>query len=82
MRLTFIAGWTTVLALLASACTLREDKVIPRPFGPKVVEAHGYVMPADSFSAPKVIPVDESKLKRIPAGRPKVVATNTNIHPV
>jgi len=55
--------------------------MIPRPFGPKVVEAHGYVVPADSLSAPKVIPVDESKLKRVPAGRPKVVATNTNIHP-
>jgi hypothetical protein len=29
----------------------------------------------------KVILVDESKLKKIPAGNPKVVPTNTNVHP-
>ena len=44
----------------------------------KVVEAKGYLVPKDSMAEPKVILVDESKLKKIPAGKPNVVATNTN----
>jgi ligand-binding sensor domain-containing protein len=32
------------------------------------------------MAEPKVIIVDESKLKKIPVGNPKVVPTNTNIH--
>ncbi|MFN5183543.1 MAG: two-component regulator propeller domain-containing protein [Bacteroidota bacterium] len=46
----------------------------------KVVEAKGYVVPKDSMAEPKVIPVDESKLKKVPAGNPKVVPTNLNVH--
>jgi ligand-binding sensor domain-containing protein/serine phosphatase RsbU (regulator of sigma subunit) len=46
----------------------------------KVVEANGYVVPKDSMATPKVILVDESKLKKIPAGKPEIVPTNTNIH--
>jgi ligand-binding sensor domain-containing protein/serine phosphatase RsbU (regulator of sigma subunit) len=48
--------------------------------GPKVVEAMGYVVPKDSMAAPKVIMVDESKLKKVPVGKPKFVDTNTNVH--
>ncbi len=46
----------------------------------KVVEAKGYVVPKDSMAKPKTIFVDESKLKKIPCGKPKVSPTNTNIH--
>ena len=45
----------------------------------KVVEAKGYVVPKDSMAKPKIIFVDESKLKKIPCGKPKVIQTNTNI---
>ncbi|MBK6836279.1 MAG: hypothetical protein IPG89_19270 [Bacteroidetes bacterium] len=48
----------------------------------KVFEANGYVVPKDSMAEPKVILVDESKLKKIPAGKPTNVATNLNVHPV
>lgn len=46
----------------------------------KVVEAKGYIVPKDSMATPKVTLVDESKLKKTPAGKPIVVLTNTNIH--
>ena len=49
--------------------------------GPKVVEAKGYVVPADSMAKPVVIPVDESKLKKIPIGKPKVIPIHSNVHP-
>ncbi len=80
MRLTSITGWTVLFALLISSCNIRDENTTPRSFGPKVVEAHGYVVPADSMAVPKVFPVDESKLIKVPAGKPKVVPTNTNVH--
>ncbi len=46
----------------------------------KVVEAKGYVVPKDSMAKPTVIFIDESKLKKNPCGKPKVIPTNTNIH--
>ena len=49
--------------------------------GPKVTEAHGYVVPKDSTTEPTVILVDEKKLKKIPVGKPKVASISTNIHP-
>src|SRR6185503_4285845 len=48
-------------------------------FAPKIVEAHGYVVPKDSVAEPKVVPVGKPKV--MPAGKPKVVLTNTNVHP-
>jgi hypothetical protein len=32
------------------------------------------------MAEPKVILVDESKLKKVPVGTPRVVPTNTNVH--
>jgi ligand-binding sensor domain-containing protein/serine phosphatase RsbU (regulator of sigma subunit) len=46
------------------------------------IPAKGKVVQPDSMAEPKVVLVDESKLKKIPAGNPKVVPTNTNVHPV
>jgi ligand-binding sensor domain-containing protein/serine phosphatase RsbU (regulator of sigma subunit) len=46
----------------------------------KVLEAKGYVVPKDSMATPKVILMDESKPKKIAAGKPEIVPTNTNIH--
>src|ERR1700740_1308872 len=47
----------------------------------KAIEAKGYVVPRDCVSTPKAILVDQSKLKRKPAGNPTVLPTNINIHP-
>jgi len=62
------------------SCTQHKEQERPNTFAPKVVAAKGYLVPKDSMAEPKVIIVDESKLKKIPAGTPKVVLTNTNIH--
>jgi ligand-binding sensor domain-containing protein/signal transduction histidine kinase len=47
----------------------------------KMVSANGYAVPEDSIAAPKVIFVDESKLKKIQTGKPEVVVWNSNIFP-
>jgi ligand-binding sensor domain-containing protein/signal transduction histidine kinase len=70
-----------IIGLFFFSCTQHKDQERPNTFAPKVVASIGYVVPKDSMAAPKVILVDESKLKKIPVGTPKVVLTNTNIHP-
>ena len=67
--------------LMVLSCTRQQDQKSTVFFAPTVVEAKGYVVPKDSMTEPKVISVDESKLKKIPVGKPTVVAANTNIHP-
>jgi two-component system sensor histidine kinase ChiS len=47
---------------------------------PKKTEAIGYIVPNDSIAEPKVTPINESKLKKIALGKPKVVPTNLNVH--
>ena len=64
----------------AIACNQKPSSQSPNTFAPKVVEAHGYVLPQDSMGIPQVVLVNESTLKKIPAGKPTVVLTNTNIH--
>lgn len=51
----------------------------PDTFAPKIAEANGYLVPKDSMAVPKSIPVDESKLKKISAGKPFIVPVNSNI---
>lgn len=67
--------------LLFLSCRENESEKVFTVQGPKVVEAKGYVVPKDSMAEPKVVLVDESKLKKVPVGKPKVVPTNTNVHP-
>ncbi len=67
--------------LMLSACQRDRNETHVNYNQPKVVEAKGYVVPKDSMAEPKVIILDESKLKKIPVGKPKVVPTNTNVHP-
>ena len=57
----------------------RNEQSILDQNAPKVVEAHGYVVPKDSMAEPKVVPAGKPKVVR--AGKPKVVLTNTNVHP-
>ena len=49
-------------------------------FSPKIVEAHGSVVPKDSMATPKVIPV--GKLHVVPVGKPQIVTIPTNVHPI
>jgi len=68
--------------LIIISCIREQDQKRPSTFAPKVVETKGYVVPESRIVEPKVILLDESKLKRIPVRKPKVVLTNTNVHPV
>jgi ligand-binding sensor domain-containing protein/serine phosphatase RsbU (regulator of sigma subunit) len=70
-----------LLCLLLIACGKRDTQEPQAIRGPKVVPAVGYVVPKDSISEPVVIPIDESKLTKVPAGKPNVVAANVNVHP-
>ncbi|MBX2959751.1 MAG: SpoIIE family protein phosphatase [Flavobacteriales bacterium] len=69
-----------LVMLFLAACNRQQEQTPKNTFAPKTTEAKGYVVPKDSVSEPVVIPVDESKLTKIPVGKPTVVPTNTNIH--
>ena len=69
------------ILLVVAACNKQQKQNNQNSFAPKVVEAKGYLVPKDSMAEPKVVLVDESKLKKIPVGKPRVVPTNTNVHP-
>src|SRR5262245_40895870 len=60
------------------SCNSNQDKG-PPAFSPKVVEAHGFVVPKDRMAEPQVIPARKPKIVR--AGKPKVVFINSNVHP-
>ena len=68
------------MLLVVAACNNQQNQSNQNNFAPKVVKANGYIVPKDSTAAPKVIKIDKSKLKVIKAGKPKIVATNTNTH--
>ena len=72
---------SAAIVLFFSACKNHKADSPSASIGIKIVEAKGYVVPQDSISTPKVVPVDENKLKKIVAGKPKMVVANTNIHP-
>ena len=56
---------SVAIALVFIFCSCRDDKeTAGYKRDPLVLEAKGYVVPEDSMAVPKVIPVDENKLKR------------------
>lgn len=71
---------TTIFLLFTFACNKPKESVILRPFSPVVIESQGYVVPPDSISEPNVILLNDRKLKRVPARKPKVVPVVPNIH--
>ena len=75
--------WSSIATLVALlfSCNLREENSDTRNFGPKVVEAHGNVVPPDSMLKFETEIIDESKQLKQPAGQPRVIPTTTNIHP-
>jgi two-component system sensor histidine kinase ChiS len=48
---------------------------------PGMAEISGFEIPKDSLTKPAVFAVDESKLKKIPAGKPKVTPASNNSFP-
>jgi ligand-binding sensor domain-containing protein/serine phosphatase RsbU (regulator of sigma subunit) len=65
--------------LLFIGCNKKNEQIKQNSYAPKVIDAKGYTVPADSIKQPVIIELDESKLPKIPLGRPKVFPTNTNI---
>jgi ligand-binding sensor domain-containing protein len=69
-----------VAALFLAGCT-EQEQVRTNSSAPVVINTTGYQVPADSLAPPVVISVDESKLKKVTAGKPVVVPTGLNISP-
>jgi hypothetical protein len=53
-----------LLFVFLLACNNKEKENHQTSVAPKVTGANGYVVPKDSMAAPKVIAVDETKLKK------------------
>jgi len=67
------------IATLLIVFSCRNQDQGPLSFAPKVVAAHGYVVPKDSMATPKIILARNPVIVR--AGKPKIVMINTNVHP-
>lgn len=63
--------------LIFFSCKPKQPEIHSASFGPKVVEAHGYIVPRDSIVEPKVIPAGKPRV--VKAGNPKVILANTNV---
>ncbi|HOY48129.1 MAG TPA: two-component regulator propeller domain-containing protein [Flavobacteriales bacterium] len=70
-----------LLLVLFFSCS-SETKKQPADYGPKVTDAIGKVIPAESIEPPKIIVLDESKLKHIPIGKPIAYPLANNVIPV
>ena len=73
--------YTLFLILVFTACnTGNKDESSFNNCFLKSIPAKGVWQIPDSFTKPQVIPIDESKLVKIPAGKPTVKPTNLNVH--
>ncbi|MCX6297015.1 MAG: hypothetical protein NTX97_13330, partial [Bacteroidetes bacterium] len=59
------------------SCTQKKDRGNQNTFAPVVVEAKGYIVPKDSITEPKVVPVGAPII--VKAGAPIIVPANTNV---
>ena len=66
--------------LIICSCNRKPEQQSANVFTLKVEESKGFEVPSDSLIEPLVIPVDESKLRKVKGGLPNVVAANTNVH--
>ena len=71
----------TLLAFALVSCNTQHQESSSTPDIKKTFAAKGYTPPADSLLAPVVIPIDESKLKRVPAGNPVVAGGDHVVKP-
>lgn len=78
-RIHFIAI-TLLLAGLLSACHNEKESNAVETSGPRVITAKPIEVSPDSVLPPKVVLIDESKLKRVQAGIPMSHPTNLNFH--
>lgn len=62
-----------LLSLVFFTCSEKKQENTANLNQPNIIPAKGYVVPKDSMADPEIILIDESKLKKIPAGKPTVV---------
>jgi ligand-binding sensor domain-containing protein len=75
------APLTFIILLLFFSCSSKKKQSQPS-FTPKVVEAHGYVVPEDSIAEPTVIiPANAASTWPVEVVKPNVAVTNTNVFP-
>jgi ribosomal protein S8E len=67
------------LLIIFFSCKEKDNQNV-RIHSIKVHKANGYVVPKDSMAKPAVVFIDESKLLKVPVGKPMVLPTNTNVH--
>jgi ligand-binding sensor domain-containing protein/class 3 adenylate cyclase len=69
------------LPLFIYACNQEQKEINEKHISPKIQKTKGYEVPKDSLTAPKIVFVDETKLKKVLAGKPEVIPTDLNIYP-
>jgi len=69
-----------IASLSYFSCIRQPRQNTQGTFIPKIVEARGYTIPCDSLANPKM--VFANKPKTIPACKPTIIYTNTNVKPV
>ena len=73
-------GCLATFIILFISCNQHDENSKTRYFGPKVDEARGYIVPADSMAEPMVYAIDESKLVTTRAGQPIRKPIKSNVH--
>ncbi|MEY4110882.1 MAG: hypothetical protein RLZZ46_1237 [Bacteroidota bacterium] len=68
-----------LLLILFSSCSDNRQSVNDYSQNSKPRQATGYVVPKDSMAEPVVVEVDESKLRRVPVGKPKMLSDNNHV---
>lgn len=70
----------SLLFFTVSCSPKKNERNIVSRLQPAIIETKGHIIPQDSMAEPTVIPVDESKLKKVAAGKPEIIPANTNVH--
>ena len=76
-----IKHWVFLFSLLLNiiGCNQQQEENEPNLITPKAAKTIGHLVSKDSMAIPEKIPVDESKLKKVLAGKPFTTHINTNI---
>jgi ligand-binding sensor domain-containing protein len=69
------------LPLFICACSQKNNNINGKQISPKIIESKGYQVPKDSLTSPKIVFVDETKCKKVLAGKPTVIPNDINIFP-
>ncbi len=69
-----------IALLFFFSCNQKKTDRRPNTFAPTLISSAGFLVSKDYIALPESIPVHQSKLKKIRAGKPLTVPVNTNIY--